>query len=152
MVKQKLFLAGFLMMFLLMAISPASAAVELDVTKTAFDDMSLVVHIKGLTDGTTYYLTSSPDAYTTNTTEVTWVADSSGENTFFISTSTPSDKTLELAVSTTENSGATSDNVVVYYPDDDDVVNSDAIVNYIILVALIVIPVLLVAGIMRGFR
>lgn len=117
--KKKLVLMSVAMLFMLFAIAPASAAVELEVTKTAFDDFSLSVHVKGLTDGTTYYLWTSPDEGTTNTTQVDWIADSSGENTFFFSVSTPADKTLEVYVGTTEN-GAAADSATVYYPDDDD--------------------------------
>lgn len=131
------------------AAAPAHDVETLDASKVAFDDFSITVHVENQ-EANSYKITSSPDEGTTNTTEVEWTGEAGGENTFYFSVSTPADKTLEIYLSDLTDHTESLD--IVYYPDDDDIVNQDSITNYIILVALIVIPVLLVKGIMRGFR
>lgn len=154
--KGKLLMLGFLGLILFSSGFMANAEVEgldkegFNVSQTAFDDFSIVVHCFDLEEGNVYNIISSPDEGTTNTTEVDWKAGSDGEDTFYFSCTTPADKTLEIYLKDTTD--AESEYQTVYFPDDDDVLNSDSMTNYVILVALIVIPILLVKGLMRGFR
>lgn len=132
----------------LMVLSPASAAVGIELPSTNFDDMSLTVKCTGLTVGTTYYVVSSPDSWTTNTTQITFIASSDSFVGFF-SVDTPADKSLEVGVGTAADAIQAAQTGSVQYPDDDDVVNSDAIQNFITVVFGIVLPVLILAGIMK---
>jgi hypothetical protein len=123
--KTRMFVIGlFLITILAMGIQPgqatAGAVGELDVTSTSFDDFSLTVTAKDLTDGSAYYITSSPDEGTTNTTEYGTAAVDGDKIVIHFSVSTPADKTLEIYLSGAENSGVTIDTAVVYYPDEDD--------------------------------
>lgn len=146
-----LFVTVFVMLMPGQVMATEGTSGSLEVTEVAFDDMSVTVRAYDLTEDSDYAIISSPDGFTTNTTEVNFTA-SSTSHTFFFSTSgvTLTGKTIEYCL--TGKIGQESfAAAVVYFPDTDDVVNSDALIDFIITIVVIVLPVLIVRRLMRGF-
>ena len=148
--KFKFVFFGLLLLTMFMAAQPVSAARSLEVTSTAFDNMSITVTAKGLIVGVIYNISTSPDAGTTYTEEVAFTA-SETSHTFYFSVATPSTKILYVSLGNDTAAATWEATANVYFPDDDDVINSDALVDFIITIVVIVLPVLIVRRLMRGF-
>jgi len=152
--KINMFVAFFAIIFLIPLLpiqGTAGTAGSLDVPSTAFDGMSICVRAYGLTDGSTYGITISGDEGTTNDTDFDWLAGGT-EDTFFFSVTTPTDKSLEIYLSAVAGTGGTLDSEVIYFPDEDDIINVDSIIDYILLIVILVLPVLIVAGVIKQFK